>query len=64
MAFQEWQSETKKTMDEDKFAELYIKNLKKVMGGNFKPYEKNTKIRNRLYRTIKTEVKNIMVYEF
>lgn len=64
MAFQEWQTETKKTMDEDKFAEIYIKNLKKVMGGNFKTYDKNTKIRNRLYKAIKTDVKNIMVYEF
>jgi len=64
MAFQEWQSDTKKTMDEDKFAEIYIKNLKKVMGGNFKTYDKNTKIRNRFYKAIKTDVKNIMVYEF
>ena len=63
IAFKEWHLKTEKIMDEDKFAELYIKNLKKVMGGNFKICEKIGKIRNRLYKTIKTDMKNV-IYDF
>lgn len=62
--FKEWHLKTEKTIDEDKFSELYIKNLKKIMGGNFKSYEKTNKIKNRLYKSIKMEIKNIIVYEF
>ena len=64
IAFKEWHLKTEKIMDEDKFAELYIKNLKKVMGGNFKMCEKIGKIKNRLYKMIKSEMKNVMIYDF
>lgn len=56
--FKEWHLETEKIMDEDKFSELYIKNLKKIMGGNFKICEKLGKIKNRLYKIIKSDIKN------
>tara|TARA_Y100000591_G_scaffold323610_1_gene341692 strand:- start:1482 stop:2240 length:759 start_codon:yes stop_codon:yes gene_type:complete len=61
--FKEWHIQNEKIMNEDKFNELYIKNLKCVMGGNFKDFERNIKIKNRVYRGIKQNFKNIMVYE-
>ena len=62
--FKQWHIANEKTMNNDKFNELYIKNMKCVMGGNFKDFERNVKIKNRVYRGIKQNFKNIMVYEF
>lgn len=62
--FKQWHVKNEQLMDTDKFNELYIKNLKCVMGGKFKDFEKNIKIRNYLYRNIRQNFKNIMVYEF
>ena len=62
--FREWHTETERGMNEDRFNELYIKNLKTITGGNFRDFEKNTKIRNNIYRSIRQNLKSIMVYEF
>lgn len=62
--FREWHTETERGMNEDCFSELYIKNLKTITGGNFRDFEKNTKIRNNIYRSIRQNLKSIMVYEF
>jgi len=62
--FKQWHVKNEQLMDMDKFNELYIKNLKCVMGGKFKDFEKNIKIKNYLYRNIRQNFKNIMVYEF
>ena len=64
IAFKEWHLKTEIIMDEDKFSELYIKNLKKVMGGNFKMCEKISKVKNRVFKTIKSDMKNIIIYDF
>ena len=42
--FREWHTETERGMNEDRFSELYVK--KTITGGNFRDFEKNTKIRN------------------
>lgn len=62
--FREWHIETERGMNEDVFNELYIKNLKTITGGNFRDFEKNTKIRNSIYRNIRQNLKSIMVYDF
>lgn len=62
--FREWHRETERGMNEDRFSELYIKNLKTITGGNFRDFEKNTKIRNNIHRSIRQNLKSIMVYEF
>ena len=62
--FREWHTETERGMNEDHFSELYIKNLKTITGGNFRDFERNTKIRNNIYRSIRQNLKSIMVYEF
>ncbi len=62
--FREWHTETERGMNEDRFNELYIKNLKTITGGNFRDFEKNTKIRNNIYRSIRQNLKSIMVYDF
>ena len=62
--FREWHTENERVMNEDRFNELYIKNLKTITGGNFRDFEKNTKIRNNIYRSIRQNLKSIMVYEF
>jgi hypothetical protein len=62
--FREWHTENERGMNEDRFNELYIKNLKTITGGNFRDFERNTKIRNNIYRSIRQNLKSIMVYEF
>ena len=64
LLFREWHTETERGMNEDRFSELYIKNLKTITGGNFRDFEKNTKIRNNIYRSIRQNLKSIMVYDF
>ena len=62
--FREWHTETESGMNEDRFSELYIRNLKTITGGNFRDFERNTKIRNNIYRSIRQNLKSIMVYDF
>ena len=51
--FKEWQIETEKKMDTDKFNELYVQNLRAIIGGNLNNFDKNTKIKNSLYKKLK-----------
>lgn len=60
--FKIWQDENSDKMENEKFAELYISNLKKVMGKTDYNTQYN-KIRNKLYKYLKVSLKNIM-YEF
>ena len=61
--FSIWESETKKTMRPDDFSEIYILNMKKILGGNFNTNNLNNLLKNRLYKNIKTNVKSICSYE-
>jgi hypothetical protein len=61
--FGKWESETKKTMRPDDFSEIYILNMKKVLGGNYDSKNLNNLIKTRLYKNIKINVKSISSYE-
>lgn len=61
--FSRWESETKKTMKPDDFSEIYILNMKKVLGGNYDSKNLNNLIKTRLYKNIKINVKSISSYE-
>ena len=62
--FREWHRITESGMNEDRFSELYIKNLKTVTGGNFRQAEKTGKIKTLVYRGIKENLKSMIVYDF
>lgn len=62
--FLEWKQEAEKNMDYDKYTELYILNMKKVLGNNFENKDKKTIIKNKLFKHIKVNLKNIVSYEF
>ena len=62
--FRDWHRARQATMDEDRFSEMYIKHLKTVTGGNFKDAEKTGRIRNLVYRSIRENLKSMIVYDF
>ena len=62
--FLEWKIEAQKKMDYDKYTEIYILNMKKVLGNNFENKDKKTIIKNKLYKHLKVNLKNIVSYEF
>ena len=51
-------------MNYDKFSDIYILNMKKVLGQNFEKKDKKTIIKNKLYKHLKINLKNIVSYEF
>jgi len=61
--FNIWKNEAQKTMKTDDFSEIYILNMKKVLGGNFDNKNLNNLLKNRLYKHIKINVKSICSYE-
>ena len=61
--FSKWEIETKKTMRPDDFSEIYILNMKKVLGGNYDSKNLNNLLKTRLYKNIKINVKSISSYE-
>lgn len=62
--FLTWKLEAEKKMDYDKFTEIYVLNMKKVLGGNFEKKDKANIIKNKLYKHLKINLKNIISYEF
>lgn len=62
--FRDWHRARQSSMDEDRFSEMYIKHLKTVTGGNFKDAEKTGRIRNLVYRSIRENLKSMIVYDF
>lgn len=60
--FKKWQDENMDKMDDDSFSRTYIINFKKVMG-NSDFHTQYNKIRNKLYRYLKVNLKNVM-YDF
>ena len=64
--FLEWKIENQKKMnvDYDKYSEIYILNMKKVLGQNFENKDKKTIIKNKLYKHLRINLKNIISYEF
>lgn len=60
--FKKWQDENMDKMEDDAFSRNYIINFKKVMG-NSDLHSQYNKIRNKLYKYLKIDLKNIM-YDF
>lgn len=62
--FLEWKTHNAVHMDYDLYSELYILNMKKVIGGNFENKNKKAMIKNKIYKSLKVNLKNIISYEF
>ena len=59
-----WKTDAEKLFDTDTFGEIYIQNMKKVIGGNFEKKNPIAMIKNRLYKHLKVDLKNIVHYDF
>ena len=59
-----WKTDAEKLFDTDTFGEIYIQNMKKVIGGNFEKKNPVLMIKNRLYKHLKVDLKNIVHYDF
>ena len=62
--FVEWKKSAEKTIDAEIFGEIYIQNMKKVIGGNFEKKNPALMIKNRLYKHLKVDLQNIVHYDF
>jgi hypothetical protein len=59
-----WKTDAEKLFDSDTFGEIYIQNMKKVIGGNFEKKNPVSMIKSRLYKHLKVDLKNIVHYDF
>ena len=59
-----WKTDAEKLFDTDTFGEIYIQNMKKVIGGNYEKKNPVLMIKNRLYKHLKLDLKNIVHYDF
>ena len=59
-----WKNDAEKLFDSETFGEIYIQNMKKVIGGNFEKKNPVSMIKNRLYKHLKVDLKNIVHYDF
>ena len=66
MLFLEWKLHMESTLDAETYSDIYIKNMKKVIGGNFVKKHTNLSmiIKNKLYKHLRVDIKNITTYEF
>jgi hypothetical protein len=62
--FVEWKKIVEKTIDPEIFGEIYIQNMKKVIGGNYEKKNPASMIKNRLYKHLKVDLKSIVSYDF
>ena len=62
--FVEWKKSAEKTIDTEIFGEIYIQNMKKVIGGNYEKKSPLAMIKNRLYKHLKVDLQNIVHYDF
>ena len=62
--FVEWKKCAEKTIDPEIFGEIYIQNMKKVIGGNYDKKNPYAMIKNRLYKHLKIDLKSIVHYDF
>ena len=64
LQFLNWKIQAEKSLDSEVFGEIYIKNMKKVIAGNFEKKNKFVMIKNKLYKYLKADLKSIVQYEF
>ena len=62
--FLQWKIDAEKTIDSETFGQVYINNMKKVIGGNFEKKNKELMIKNKLYKYLKVDLKSIVQYKF
>jgi hypothetical protein len=62
--FVEWKKIAEKTIDTEIFGEIYIQNMKKVIGGNYEKKNPASMIKNRLYKHLKVDLQSIVSYDF
>ena len=62
--FVEWKKVAEKTIDSEIFGEIYIQNMKKVIGGNYEKKNPAFMIKSRLYKHLKVDLKSIVHYDF
>jgi len=62
--FVEWKKIAEKTIDSEIFGEIYIQNMKKVIGGNYEKKNPAFMIKNRLYKHLKIDLQSIVRYDF
>ena len=62
--FVEWKKLAEKTIDPEIFGEIYIQNMKKVIGGNYEKKNPAFMIKTRLYKHLKIDLKSIVSYDF
>ena len=60
--FLKWKEEKEKTMTSDEFSNVYPIYMKKILFNNYQ--NKNIIIKNKLYKYLKVNIKNIVTYEF
>ncbi len=62
--FVQWQETNKDKTKQDRYQDLYVDRLQKVIGGNFKKDQIFTKIRRNIYKHLKMNLKNVVQFEF
>ena len=62
--FVEWKKIAEKTIDTEIFGEIYIQNMKKVIGGNYEKKNPALMIKNKLYKHLKIDLQSIVHYDF
>tara|TARA_B100000579_G_scaffold167398_1_gene136113 strand:- start:2 stop:658 length:657 start_codon:yes stop_codon:yes gene_type:complete len=61
--FGQWKENNQHSMDYEDFCSSYVRNMKKVIGGNFEKKNKDIMIKNKLYKYLKVNIKDINTYE-
>lgn len=62
--FVQWQENNKDKTEQDRYQDLYVDRLQKVIGSNFKKDQIFTKIRRNMYKHLKMNLKNVVQFEF
>ncbi len=62
--FVEWQNKNKSLMSSEKFHDIYLIRLQKVMCANFTKDQVYTRIRRNMYKHLKMNLKNVVQFEF
>ena len=62
--FVQWQEDNKHKTEQDKYQDLYLDKLQKILGNNFKKDQIFTRIRRNMYKYLKMNLKNVVQFEF
>lgn len=62
--FARWNENAKLTLNNEDYSDLYVVNMKKVIGGNYEKKNINNILKNKLYKHLKYDLKKIITYDF